>query len=229
MRDQHRGFAFSFGIHSLLLALFAMGSGRLPAAKQVTSIDIQLLNRQLSAALAPEKTQSEPRRKEAPAARSVARRPASPPSGQKIAPPAKETPQAAETGVAETQLPGEIQDAGASSLPNSAKPQGDGNGKDLGQTADNYTADHFNSIQNGIQMRLHYPPLARKMGWEGKVLVCFVICKNGRVEDLRVVKSSGFQLLDTNALEAIRRAAPYPNPPARVEITVPVVYRLKEA
>ena len=92
-----------------------------------------------------------------------------------------------------------------------------------------YVQLHYQYIQCGIQKQITYPFIARKRGWEGKVVVGFVICEDGRVENMRIIQSSGFKALDRNAVETIKRAAPFPNPPARAELTVPVIYRLREA
>ncbi|MBE0603248.1 MAG: energy transducer TonB, partial [Deltaproteobacteria bacterium] len=71
-----------------------------------------------------------------------------------------------------------------------------------------------------------YPAVARKMGWEGSVVVAFVILPDGAVRDVRVVHGSGFSVLDRNAVEAVRSASPFPHPPAEAEVLTPVVYRL---
>ncbi len=64
------------------------------------------------------------------------------------------------------------------------------------------------------------------MGWQGKVLISFVICKDGSVKDIRIVESSGFNALDKNAVEAIRKGAPFPRPPVSAELIIPVIYKL---
>jgi protein TonB len=69
--------------------------------------------------------------------------------------------------------------------------------------------------------------MARKMGWEGRVVVAFLVLSDGSVRDVRVVKGSGHPALDRGAVEAVRKAAPFPSPPAEAEIITPVVYRLE--
>jgi protein TonB len=65
------------------------------------------------------------------------------------------------------------------------------------------------------------------MGWEGRVVVAFVILPDGRVRDIRVVRGSGHALLDRSAVEAVRSASPFPPPPAEAEILTPVVFKLE--
>jgi protein TonB len=89
-----------------------------------------------------------------------------------------------------------------------------------------YIKAHFLYIKDDIQKNISYPRLARKMGWEGKVVVSFVICEDGTVINIKIVKSSGFALLDKNAVESIKKAVPFPSPPVRAELVVPVSYRL---
>ena len=49
-----------------------------------------------------------------------------------------------------------------------------------------------------------YPPLALRRGWEGTTVVRIVVQPDGRVSRVEVDQSSGFELLDDAALEAIR-------------------------
>jgi len=82
------------------------------------------------------------------------------------------------------------------------------------------------SIPEAIQRGVAYPPLARKMGWEGRVLISFRILPDGSVRDIRVVQGSGYAILDRNAVEAVRSASPFPRPQEATEIRTPVVYKL---
>jgi periplasmic protein TonB len=91
-----------------------------------------------------------------------------------------------------------------------------------------YLKEHFAYIRDLITRQLAYPPMARKMGWSGKTVVAFVIAEDGTVHDLRVVDSSGFQILDKSATETVRNVAPYPKPPVRAEIVVPINFRMMQ-
>ena len=50
-----------------------------------------------------------------------------------------------------------------------------------------------------------YPRKARRMGYEGVVMLKVLIDENGRVDDLTVLKSSGHTVLDRAALSAVRK------------------------
>ena len=89
-----------------------------------------------------------------------------------------------------------------------------------------YIKAHFIYIKKLIEKNISYPPMARRMGWQGKVVVSFVVCQNGTVENLEVVESSGHAQLDKNALETVRQVEPFPDPPARVKLVLPITYRI---
>jgi protein TonB len=90
-----------------------------------------------------------------------------------------------------------------------------------------YIKGNFAYIRDIIMKNLSYPNMAREMGWEGKVTVSFIIREDGSVEKVRVVQSSGFEILDKNTLDTIRKAGPFPKPPVKAELIMPVVYRLE--
>ena len=49
-----------------------------------------------------------------------------------------------------------------------------------------------------------YPIEASVNGYEGDVLLKFIISENGRVEDVKVTKSSGYEILDNEAIRSIK-------------------------
>jgi protein TonB len=87
------------------------------------------------------------------------------------------------------------------------------------------TAD-FAWIRDAIQRAIAYPATARRMGWEGKVVVAFQLLSDGSVRDVRVVQGSGHAALDRGAIDAVRNASPFPRAPLAAEVITPVVYRL---
>jgi protein TonB len=87
-------------------------------------------------------------------------------------------------------------------------------------------ARDFAWIRDAIQSAIAYPATARRMGWEGKVVVAFQLLSDGSVRDVRVVQGSGHAALDRGAIDAVRNASPFPRSPAEAEVITPVVYRL---
>jgi periplasmic protein TonB len=90
----------------------------------------------------------------------------------------------------------------------------------------NYFNEQFSYIRDKILRNVHYPDAARRMGWQGKVILSFVIAADGSVRDFRIVQSSGFSILDRSAIETVSDTAPFPKPPGEAQLVIPIVYRL---
>ncbi|WP_340690149.1 energy transducer TonB [Hydrogenobacter thermophilus] len=83
-------------------------------------------------------------------------------------------------------------------------------------------------ISGIIKHNLTYPLLARKLGMEGKVIVSFLLTKDGRIKDIKVEESSGYKMLDENAINTLKRVENLmPKPPVNVRIKIPIIYRLE--
>ena len=78
-----------------------------------------------------------------------------------------------------------------------------------------------------------YPRLARRNGEEGTVLLRVLVTREGRAARLELDKTSGFPLLDSAALEAVKewRFVPARKGTESVEdwVRVPIVFRLVDA
>ena len=104
---------------------------------------------------------------------------------------------------------------------------GNGLGDGAGGLKQQYIARHFAYIRDLILKNLTYPPLARRMGWKGTVTVSFIVVENGAAENIRVTKSSGRELLDQTVVKTIQLVQPFPNPPVRAELIIPIAFRLE--
>jgi protein TonB len=106
-----------------------------------------------------------------------------------------------------------------------------GPGKGYGESAESlrkrYLREHFAYIRDLIVRNLTYPPIARKLGWAGGVTVSFVVRENGYTEKVRILKNSGYEVLDENVIRTIRGVEPFPRPPIKAELVIPIVYRLE--
>lgn len=85
----------------------------------------------------------------------------------------------------------------------------------------------FASIRELIVSHLSFPSAARRMGMTGKIIVSFLLIEDGGVENIHVVQSSGYAMLDDHVVNTIRTTAPFPKPPARVQLVLPIVFHLK--
>jgi len=73
---------------------------------------------------------------------------------------------------------------------------------------------------------LQYPDYARRAKLTGTARFAFVIKQDGTIESLRLEESSGHPELDEAAEKAIKRSAPFPNPPAPALLIIPIEFRL---
>jgi len=81
-------------------------------------------------------------------------------------------------------------------------------------TRDPQFVTYFGSIKRAIEVVWQYPEMALRYGLQGKLLMEFSILENGELARARIVRSSGSNLLDEEALRAVRLAAPFsPIPP----------------
>ncbi|HUI91160.1 MAG TPA: TonB family protein [Chitinivibrionales bacterium] len=90
-----------------------------------------------------------------------------------------------------------------------------------------YVSAQYGVIREKVYRALSYPAYAQEEGWQGTVRVGFLVNRDGSIQDVRVLASSGYKLLDDNAVKAVIRAAPLPRAPVTLEIILPVVYRLE--
>ncbi len=86
---------------------------------------------------------------------------------------------------------------------------------------------HFSFVRETILREIVYPERARRNGWEGKVLLSFVVRENGSIGDVRVITGSGFSVLDENARDTIAKTNLKRKVPVRLYVMLPVRYELE--
>ena len=78
-----------------------------------------------------------------------------------------------------------------------------------------------------------YPPLARKMGYQGRLILRLLVSREGKVARIKVVRSSGYSILDRTAIKTVKkwRFIPAHGGEKAVPfwVEVPVVFSLKGA
>jgi protein TonB len=77
-------------------------------------------------------------------------------------------------------------------------------------TRDPIYVSYFNKIKHSIELQWEYPEVALRYGLQGRLSLEFAIASNGQLERLRILRSSGSQVLDDEALRAIKAASPFP-------------------
>lgn len=85
----------------------------------------------------------------------------------------------------------------------------------------------YGYLRNAIMKNIIYPEKARRMGWEGKVVLSFVINETGSIKDVKILKSSGYPVLDEAAMEAIFKINQFQKKQERLIVQLPVEFRLK--
>lgn len=89
---------------------------------------------------------------------------------------------------------------------------------------------YFTSMKKSVELVLDYPIDAVRRGIQGKVDLGFIISKDGTVNKIQVIKSSGYEILDNAWVEAIKLASPFsPLPKNMKKEILPVRYSVKFA
>jgi protein TonB len=86
-------------------------------------------------------------------------------------------------------------------------------------------------IRRSIQEHFVYPPFAQQQGWEGEVLVSLQLNAEGEILDIRMVRSSGYRILDEDALLILQRIGSIPHAGTwlhgqQYSALIPIIYRL---
>lgn len=240
MRDLTNWLGLSLGVHLIVLGFLAFFATLQPKDIRPVVIDLSLAD--FPAPVVPQPQKREPPRAAArvavPEVRKQARKrepaakvkqPAVPAAEPRLSP----TPPADQEKVPEAGKAPGVVTRGTERVfsgvanPAPAVPSVGNKQASAGNESQRYLAEHFSYIRDLVRKHLIYPAMAQKMGWGGKVVVAFIILENGSVDNIRLVESSGIPLLDRSAQETIRRASPFPRPPVKAEIVIPVLFRLR--
>ena len=77
-------------------------------------------------------------------------------------------------------------------------------------------SSYLDMVRLKIESRKRYPDAAKARGIEGRVTIRFVLTGDGSVRDVAVAKGARNKALNTAALDAVQRAAPFPRPPSNL-------------
>lgn len=84
---------------------------------------------------------------------------------------------------------------------------------DLNTTSYRYIG-YFTAFRKQIELVWIYPSEAVEKGFQGEVQLEIVIQKNGKLGRVRILRSSGYPLLDRSMVQTIEQSAPFPPLPA---------------
>ena len=82
-------------------------------------------------------------------------------------------------------------------------------------------------IRKKITSRIKYPPVARRRGIEGEVLVSFNIKKDGTFEKIEITKKSPYSILNDAVLKAVEKVVVKEKPKEKVVVNIPINFTLK--
>jgi outer membrane transport energization protein TonB (TC 2.C.1.1.1) len=73
-----------------------------------------------------------------------------------------------------------------------------------------------------------YPPIAKRLKIEGQVIVRVTINEDGTIDEnsIKIVDSSGYNVLDKGAIEILKKLQPYKKPPKRITVEIPIVFQI---
>lgn len=99
------------------------------------------------------------------------------------------------------------------------------------QESDNGRRHVVGIIQSKLSHLLTYPPMARKQGWEGTVVLWITIQADGKLSQIQLRKSSGYRVLDKSAIDALNAMGQVPELATilngrNIETRLPVKYRI---
>lgn len=75
---------------------------------------------------------------------------------------------------------------------------------------------YFATIKRQIELVWNYPEEAARAGIYGELMMQFIIRRDGRLENVRLLRSSGSRILDEEAIRAVKIANPYNPFPKRI-------------
>jgi protein TonB len=87
-------------------------------------------------------------------------------------------------------------------------------------------------LANAIAKYKQYPKIAQMRGWQGDIVLEVKLNGDGALISSKIIKGSGFDVLDNEGLEMVKRASPFPLPPEILKgksftILVPIRFKLE--
>ncbi|TYB33219.1 MAG: TonB family protein [Flexistipes sinusarabici] len=82
-------------------------------------------------------------------------------------------------------------------------------------------------IRKKVTSRIKYPYIARRRGIEGKILISFIIKKDGRFENIKIKEKSPYSVLNDAVLKAVENVVVAEKPEEEIEVDIPISFTLK--
>ena len=86
-------------------------------------------------------------------------------------------------------------------------------------TKDKRYVSYTKIIKERLMRNWRYPPRAREYLIEGKLLLIFSLARKGNITQIKILGSSGHEILDEEAIRAVNAAAPFPSFPEHITVS----------
>jgi len=102
----------------------------------------------------------------------------------------------------------------------------------LAQTTISSMPGYIRAVSKRIRDNLDYPWAAKQADLQGALRLGIRLDYTGKLLDVKVIQSSGYSVLDENAISVVKKAAPYSPFPSEIEqnelwLDIPIVYNVK--
>ena len=97
------------------------------------------------------------------------------------------------------------------------------------KTIESYSA----KLTKSIARQKRYPRIAQMRGWQGEIIIDLKIDGQGNLIKAKIKQGSEFKILDTEGMNMVKKASPFPKPPKELEskifnVIVPISFKLQE-
>ena len=87
-------------------------------------------------------------------------------------------------------------------------------------------------LAKAISGQKKYPRIAQMRGWQGEIILDLKIDGQGKLINVKLKQASKFKILDTEGLNMVKRASPFPKPPKELQskifnVLVPISFKLQ--
>lgn len=92
---------------------------------------------------------------------------------------------------------------------------------------------YSSTLAKAIAKQKKYPRIAQLRGWQGEMIIDLKIDGQGNLIESKIKKGTKFKVLDTEGMNMVKRASPFPKPPKNLEssvfnVIVPISFKLKQ-
>ena len=88
-------------------------------------------------------------------------------------------------------------------------------------------------LTKAIARQKKYPRIAQMRGWQGELILDLKVDGQGNLLQAKIKQGSKFKILDTEGMNMVKRASPFPKPPKELEskifnVIVPISFKLQQ-